>query len=429
MMTSKDLTIIDVLCTAGQAGFYFDDQVAIRHGAVHDGFDYAGEPETKGFKRIRQPGESVSVSLLLSNGAIAFGDCAAVQYSGAGGRDPLFIAEEVIASINTHIRPLLVGASLTSFRDLASLVDGLAVDGEPLHTALRYGVTQALLDGVALSRRVTMAEVIRDEYGLTGPMSTVPIFAQSGEDRYLNVQKMIVREVPVLPHGLINNAAANVGENGEVFLEYMTWVRDQVMSRRTRPEYEPLLHFDCYGTIGQVFGGDVEKIADYMQTLVAAAAPLRLRLEHPLDAGSRDGQILAMANLRSELRRRGIAVELVVDEWCNTLEDIEAFVAGESADVIHVKMPDLGGINNTIEALLFVRSKGLKAYCGGSCNETDRSAQISAHVAMACGADQILAKPGMGVDEGLATVGNEMARVMTLSGIRSSSSDERELTH
>jgi methylaspartate ammonia-lyase len=429
MVTSKDLTICDVLCTAGQAGFYFDDQAAIRHGAVHDGFDYAGAPETKGFKRIRQPGESVSVSLLLSNGAIAFGDCAAVQYSGAGGRDPLFIAEEVIASINTHIRPLLVGASLTSFRDLASLVDGLAVDGEPLHTALRYGVTQALLDGVALARKVTMAEVIRDEYGLTGPMSPVPIFAQSGEDRYVNVQKMIVREVPVLPHGLINNAATNVGENGEVFLEYVTWVRDQVMSRRTRPEYEPLLHFDCYGTIGQVFGGDVEKIADYMQTLAAAAAPLRLRLEHPLDAGSRDGQILAMANLRSELRRRGIAVELVVDEWCNTLEDIEAFVAGESADVIHVKMPDLGGINNTIEALLFVRSKGLKAYCGGSCNETDRSAQISAHVAMACGADQILAKPGMGVDEGLATVGNEMARVMTLSGIRALSSDERELTH
>jgi methylaspartate ammonia-lyase len=429
MVTSKNLTIRDVLCTAGQAGFYFDDQAAIRHGAVHDGFDYAGAPETKGFKRIRQPGESVSVSLLLSNGAIAFGDCAAVQYSGAGGRDPLFVAEEVIASINTHIRPLLVGASLTSFRGLASLVDGLAVDGEPLHTALRYGVTQALLDGVALARRVTMAEVIRDEYGLAGPMSTVPIFAQSGEDRYANVQKMIVREVPVLPHGLINNAATNVGENGEVFLEYVTWVRDQVMSRRTRPEYEPLLHFDCYGTIGQVFGGDVEKIAVYMQTLAAAAAPLRLRLEHPLDAGSRDGQILAMANLRSELRRQGIAVELVVDEWCNTLEDIEAFVAGESADVIHVKMPDLGGINNTIEALLFVRSKGLKAYCGGSCNETDRSAQISAHVAMACGADQILAKPGMGVDEGLATVGNEMARIMTLSGIRPLSSDERELTH
>ena len=29
------------------------------------------------------------------NGAVAVGDCAAVQYSGAGGRDPLFLAENL----------------------------------------------------------------------------------------------------------------------------------------------------------------------------------------------------------------------------------------------------------------------------------------------------------------------------------------------
>ena len=40
---------------------------------------------------------------------------------------------------------------------------------------------------------------------------------------------------------------------------------------------------------------------------------------------------------------------------------------------------------------------------------------MSAHVAMACGADQVLAKPGMGVDEGLMIVGNEMARTAALA--------------
>ena len=126
------------------------------------------------------------------------------------------------------------------------------------------------------------------------------------------------------------------------------------------------------------------------------------------------------------MRDRHINVELVVDEWCNTLEDIEAFVAGESADVIHVKMPDLGGVNKTIEALLYVRAHGLRAYCGGSCNETDRSAQISAHIAMACAADQVLAKPGMGVDEGLLIVGNEMARVAALVALREQRGSEIE---
>jgi hypothetical protein len=37
---------------------------------------------------------------------------------------------------------------------------------------------------------------------------------------------------------------------------------------------------------------------------------------------------------------------------------------------------------------------------------------------MACAADQILAKPGMGVDEGMMVVGNEMARVQALASLR-----------
>ena len=84
-------------------------------------------------------------------------------------------------------------------------------------------------------------------------------------------------------------------------------------------------------------------------------------------------------------------------------------------------MPDLGGINNTIEALLLIARNGLLAYCGGTCNETDRSAQVSAHIAMACGAAQVLAKPGMGVDEGMMIVGNEMARVTALVAARADS--------
>ena len=71
-------------------------------------------------------------------------------------------------------------------------------------------------------------------------------------------------------------------------------------------------------------------------------------------------------------------------------------------------------MNNTIEALLHVRRAGLAAYCGGTCNETDRSAVVCAHIAMACDADQVLARPGMGVDEGLMIVGNEMARTAAL---------------
>ncbi|MGO0300290.1 methylaspartate ammonia-lyase, partial [Escherichia coli] len=103
------MKIKQALFTAGYSSFYFDDQQAIKNGAGHDGFFYTGEPVTQGFNTVRQAGECVSVQLILENGAVAVGDCAAVQYSGAGGRDPLFLAEHFIPFLNDHIKPLLVG--------------------------------------------------------------------------------------------------------------------------------------------------------------------------------------------------------------------------------------------------------------------------------------------------------------------------------
>jgi methylaspartate ammonia-lyase len=410
--------ITDVLAIPVRSGFFVDDQAAIGAGATHDGFTYAGPAVTGGFTAIRQAGEAVSVLMLLDDGQVAHGDCAAVQYSGVGGRDVLFDARRAVGTIERHIAPRLRGTKLTEFRAPATLVDRLTIDGQPLHTAIRYGVTQALLDAAARARGVTMAEVVRDEYHTGVTIQPVPMFVQSGDDRYTNLDKMVLKEADVLPHGLINDRRSKFGENGELLLAYVAWVCDRILALRARPDYEPRLHFDVYGTIGEAFGGDVERVADYLARLGETARPFAVCVEQPIDAGSRGAQVEALAALRVALAAHHSGVRIAVDEWCNTLEDIELFVAARAADVIHVKTPDLGGVNNTIEALLLVARAGLEAYCGGSCNETDRSAQVSAHIAMACGAAQVLAKPGMGVDEGMMIVGNEMSRVAALAGAR-----------
>jgi methylaspartate ammonia-lyase len=412
------MKIVGVLTQPVRTGFFADDQAAIRAGAEHDGFGYAGAAITAGFSAIRQPGDALSVLLLLEDGSVAHGDCAAVQYSGAGGRDPVFNAAQAAREIAEHLEPMLVGAELTSFRELAERVDGYQRACGPLHTAIRYGVTQAVLDAVAISRRLTMAEVVRDEYRTGVELLPVPVFAQTGDDRYLNAEKMILRQVEVLPHGLINHVETKLGRRGELLEEYVRWLVARIAQLRTDGGYVPRLHFDTYGTVGMAFGGDIEAVAGYLAGLGDIAAPHDLVVEHPIDAGSRAEQIAAYVRLRAALKRIGSPVRIAVDEWCNTLEDIAMFVDQDAADVIHVKTPDLGGINNTIEALMLVRERGLVAYCGGTCNETDRSAQVSAQVAMACGAGQILAKPGMGVDEGLMIVGNEMARVAAIAAAR-----------
>ena len=86
--------------------------------------------------------------------------------------------------------------------------------------------------------------------------------------------------------------------------------------------------------------------------------------------------------------------------------------------MIQIKTPDLGGMNDIVEAVLYCKKKGIGAYQGGTCNETDRSAQVCVQVAMATQPDQILAKPGMGVDEGYMIVYNEMQRVLAFEAAK-----------
>lgn len=145
------MKITKVICSKGRTGFFFDDQRAIKGGAKADGSAYIGQPVTEGFKAVRQAGESISVMLVLEDGQIAYGDCAAVQYSGAGGRDPLFLAEDFIPVIEKYVAPTLAGHEITNFRDMCASMEAIQVDGKRLHTAIRYGVSQAILDAVAKS--------------------------------------------------------------------------------------------------------------------------------------------------------------------------------------------------------------------------------------------------------------------------------------
>ena len=292
------MKIKKVVCAPGKTGFFFDDQKAIKAGAKNDGAFYIGTPMTPGFKQVRQAGESISVMFILENGAIAFGDCAAVQYSGAGGRDPLFLAKDFIPVIEKEIAPLYEGKEITSFRKMADLVDKAVSPstGKIYHTAIRYGVTQACLDAVAKSQAKLMAQVVADEYGTEVSKKMIPIFSQSGDDRYLNADKMIMKCADVLPHALFNHVETKVGLKGEKIKEYIEWLRNRVLELRPCECYNPTFHIDVYGTLGIVFNNDFEAIAKYIGEVAEIAKPFHLRVEGPVDMGEREAQIDALAS-------------------------------------------------------------------------------------------------------------------------------------
>jgi methylaspartate ammonia-lyase len=402
------------------SAFFFDDQRAIVQGAEQDGFGYRGDPVTPGFDAIREPGEALTVEIDLSDGTTATGDCAAVQYSGAGGRDPRFQVETYRPVIEGPIADEFVGRDPRQFgqnsdllRDLADPVTG----AERLHTAVRYGVSQALLDAAGTARRTTMTDVLAEEFGTDPADSPVPVFGQSGDARRVNAQKMLTKRVPVLPHGLFNSVE-KIGEDGEKLVEYVRWLAESADEIGTETgdtdSYDPRFHVDVYGTLGEIFGPpyDRAEVVDYFADLESAAGDYDLSVEGPMDAGGRAEQIHALGELRDGLADAGVGVDLVADEWCNTLSDVRAFVDAGSADFVQVKTPDLGGIGRSAEAVLACRGTDTEAYLGGTCNETDTSARACAHVALATDAGQLLAKPGMGFDEGFMIVTNEMRRTL-----------------
>ncbi len=406
------MKILDVLYSKGRTGFYFDDQNAIKAGAKHDGFFYDGKAITDGFNEVRQAGESISIQLILENGHVAHGDCAAVQYSGAGGRDPLFTADYYIPFLEKHITPKLKGKEVDTFSTLAEEFDSLEVENKRLHTAIRYGISQALLDASSKANNCTMAEIISKEYMNNAEIKQIPIFTQSGDARYENFDKMIIKSADVLPHALINNVEEKLGEDGELLIEYISWMRERILSKRTEESYNPIMHVDVYGTMGITYNNDLDKVYDLLERCSKAASPFLIRIEGPCDTGDKEGTIKALKYLTEKVNKNKLNLEIVADEWCNTYDDIVDFADENAGHMLQIKTPDLGGVNNIAKAIVYCNKLNIGSYSGGTCNETNRSAEVTTNIAMACHAKQCLAKPGMGVDEGYMIVFNEQQRVL-----------------
>lgn len=412
------MRIVRAIFTAGASSYFFDDQKAIKGGVAHDGFLYTGKPVTQGFTSIRMPGECVSVLLMTDRGAVGVGDCAAVQYSGAGGRDPLFLSSMYIPFLEGTVRPFLESLNVDGFRAASEAIDRFTPEGKRLHTAIRYGVSQALLAAAAADRGMTPTETLLEEYGLPFVPERIPVFGQSGDDRYLSVDRMILKGVDALPHGLINNVDEKFGRDGAKLREYVAWIAGRIRKLRRDPSYVPAIHVDIYGTAGLAFDGNAERIVSYLASLESASGEFPLYVEGPVDMEEKGRQIETLLAISTGLDRNGSRVKIVADEWCNTIEDIREFADARCCHMIQIKTPDLGCVHNIVESVLYCNANGTESYQGGTCNETDVSARICVHLALAARPSRMLAKPGMGFDEGYAIVNNEMDRTLALLSAR-----------
>ncbi|HTJ98393.1 MAG TPA: methylaspartate ammonia-lyase [Bordetella sp.] len=408
------MKIKDVVYAVGRSGYFNKDLAAVKAGAKPNGTVYDGKPITPGYTEIVQAGHIISVMLVLEDGSVATGECADVIFSGLAGRDPLFVPAEHLPLLESAIRDWLVGRDIATFRAGAEEIDRKLFDGKRLHTALRYGITQALLAAAAVAARCTIAEIVSREYGSTIRTEPVDILASCHRGDMLQLDRMIIKKVAMMPHGSFTTAR-DLGPGGSVMLNYAREVADRIKAIGATG-YKPRIHLDVYGTLGDLFGDDMDAVCDFLGSVKAAVEPFDFLIETPVIADTQAGQLELFSRLRAGLKQRGIKIGVIADEWCNTLEDVRLFVDAQAVDYIQIKTPDLGGINNSIEAVLYCKSHGVGCCLGGTANETDLSARICAQVGLATGPDFMLSKPGIGADEGVMILTNEMLRTIALVG-------------
>jgi methylaspartate ammonia-lyase len=397
------LHIKRISLVAGIGGYWVNDQPAVQGGAQRDGFFFKGAPLTPGFRAVREPSVAYCVSLELDDGQLALGDAVTVFNAGCAGR-PQPLREEHLPQAQDALARLFDGTSFAGFREAAARLREL-----PMHTwqlPVAFGASQALLAAAALTRRVPMAAVLMDEYGVE-PAKEPPGFAGScGGEWQLNVDKAIARRIAMFPQSAIQTAA-----ECERLPEYTSWIVRRV--RELAPgDYVPDLHFDFHASLGRMLGNDEDKVCDYLADIVHRAAPHRVYFEDPMLSASADEARERMARLRARLDSRGPRCGLIADEWANAPGEMERFARERAAHAIQIKVPDNGSLVTTIEAMQACRAHGILPYLGGSCNETDISARATVHVGIALGAWRLFTKPGMGFDEGLMVMTNEMSRTL-----------------
>src|SRR5436190_886958 len=257
------MNIVDLIAVAGRAGFFNRDLAAVKAGAKADGFAYPGRPVSPGFTRVVQPGTVISVMLLLNDGQVAFGDCMDVILSGVAGRDPLFRAEDHLAFMQTTLRDRLCGRAIDRFRPLAEEIDRSEHQGRLLHTALRYGITQALLHAAALASYCTISEIVAREYGCDIATAPLPILASCHKEDGQMIDRMILKRVELLPHASFQQVERDIGLRGEKLTAYARGVVQRI-AEIGDPGYRPAIHLDVYGTLGELFGDDTAAIAAYL---------------------------------------------------------------------------------------------------------------------------------------------------------------------
>jgi len=400
------MRIAQVLASAGVAASYCSDQRAIAQGAPIDGLFVGGEPVLPGFRSPREVPEVICVMLVLEDGQVGVGEGSSVIYPSRAGVDPPARSAELVPIVRDVLAPLLEGKSVDTFRALAEEAEAVRVNGQRMHSALRWALSTALLDATALARRRTKAEVLADEWGVQPAESMPPLLGQSGQDWDISLDRIIMRRIDAYHRATHHK---RMWDEHPAAIQKM---RDR--AAKFAPGFMLDIQLDINGFAGRELDNDTDRIVGLMADFEALADPLRILFASPVEMPDRPGQIAKMAEIRRGMQARGLKSLLIADYFCATPEDHRAFAEGGAGDYHMVHSPTIGSVVGTMDVMVDLKQRGIKSFLAGSGSSTDISGINVAHLAVAGSPELLQLSPGPGIDTPHSIAVNEIQRILTL---------------
>ena len=422
--------IKSLIFSEGVGSCWQEDIAAVRESWTVPGDRWKTPSSNGSMQFMRQPARVLSIGLQLESGEAARGDCLSVSFAGKSGRDQALQTSGAREALQP--KNLLTQLQNMQGRSLCDVESSLSKTFADWTPALRFGVSQALVNAVASASHKLPCDVLQEALGSAGSATSPALQGSCGSNWHDAVERMIVAGVEYLPQGQFENLAKELGPDGSRIFSYIDWLKGRIAElgpvSLAGPNARRVITLDFHGALGQTFQGKNSSIADYIERLTQACKPFDLHVESPVVERNFEEQVAQLSELTRMLRARGSSVKIIADEWANSLDQIKILATKKVVDGIHIKMPDTGSLLESGRAVGICKAEGLFVLLGGSCTETATSARLAAHLGIATGPDALLVKPGISFDEGFSLITNELAMIQSLRAIRAVESDSQDST-
>lgn len=373
----------------------------------------------------------LTVGMQLSDGQRFWATCVDVPAVSRSDETAVFDPHQAANHVQNLVQPLWQGQAVITFRPLAqrllplmepfsytrtippkpqptagavtrrSLITGFLAEEEapeprletvtierPLHPALQYGLTTALLRAVAAVNRESGAARVAREYGLALAETAVPLQITLDDETLQTAHTILATNVASLGYTTSKNKhKAALGANAERLQRHLRQVAAWLPT--VDSSFQPAIHLDLRDGFRDLFNNDEGKVLGALFGLEQAAKPYHLHVQNPVWHDSREAQRKSLEKLRGYLAFRQLKLKLVADAWVDSLADVKDFANPEVCHMVHVNLPRLGNLEAGITAVSHLKSQNQSIILSGEDSPLTTNIALAATPTILSGSPQL----------------------------------------